>query len=302
MPKIRYRDIKFQKATLAIIALVNEVIDQYRAQGYELTLRQVYYQMVARAYIANNEREYKKLGETISNGRLCGLIDWNAIEDRTRNLRGNSHWNSPGDIVSACAQSFQYDKWAGQEFRVEVWVEKDALVGVVENACRPLDVNFFSCRGYVSQTEMWLAAQRITRRQRFKDGPPTVIIHLGDHDPSGKDMSRDIEERLNLFGAFPIFHRIALNYDQIEEYSPPPNPTKLQDTRSSVYVSEFGYECWELDALEPSVISALIEDWVLRYRDEDKWDARVAAEQEVVSFLEKASGNWDSVTEFLNTL
>jgi len=183
-----------------------------------------------------------------------------------------------------------------------VWVEKDALVGVVESACRPLDVNFFSCRGYVSQTEMWLAAQRIARRQRHKDSPPTVIIHLGDHDPSGKDMSRDIEDRLNLFGAFPIFHRIALNYDQIEQYGPPPNPTKLQDTRSSGYISEFGYECWELDALEPSVISALIEDWVLRYRDEDKWDARVAAEKEAVDFLEKASKNWNQVTEFLNTL
>jgi hypothetical protein len=302
MPKIQYTDIRFQNATLEIIALVNGVIDQYKAQGYDLTLRQVYYQMVSRGHIANNEREYKKLGETISNGRLTGLIDWDSIEDRTRNLKGNSHWRSPGDIVSACASSFQYDKWIGQEFRVEVWVEKDALVGVVEAACRPLDVNFFSCRGYVSQTEMWLAAQRISRLQNFKDGPTTVIIHMGDHDPSGRDMSRDIEARLNLFGAFPIFHRVALNYDQIEKYNPPPNPTKLSDTRATVYVEEFGEECWELDALEPSVLSDLVTEWVLNYRDDEMWDERVAAENESIDFLTKASRNWNQVTEFLNTL
>jgi hypothetical protein len=302
MPQIAYKDIKFQRATLETIELVNGVIGQYKAQGYDLTLRQVYYQMVSRAYIPNNEREYKKLGEIISNGRLAGLIDWNSIEDRTRNLKGNGHWLNARQVIDTYADYFAIDKWAGQQFRVEVWVEKDALVGVIEAACSPLDVSYFSCRGYVSQTEMWIAAQRIARRQRFKDGPPTVIIHLGDHDPSGRDMSRDIEARLNLFGAFPIFHRVALNYDQVEQYGPPPNPTKLEDTRATAYIEEFGHECWELDALEPSVIEELVTDWVLKYRDEDEWEKRADSEQETKTFLKKAAKNWNQVTEFLGTL
>lgn len=177
MPKIQYKEINFRQSSLDLINLVNEVIDDYKAQGYELTLRQVYYQLVARGYIPNNERSYKNIGNLINDGRLAGLIDWYAITDRTRNLRGNSHWDTPADVIASAKYSYLLDKWAGQPNYVEVWVEKDALVDVVGQACRPLDVPYFSCRGYTSQSEMWVAARRFLRQC---DREQRIIIHLGD--------------------------------------------------------------------------------------------------------------------------
>lgn len=266
MAAIQYKVINFQQKSLDLIGLVNQVIDEYSAQGYELTLRQAYYQLVARGYIPNNERSYKNIGNLINDGRLAGLIDWSSITDRTRNIRYNSHWDTPADVINSARYSYQLNKWDGQPNYVEVWVEKDALVDIVSQVCRPLDVPYFSCRGYTSQSEMWTAAQRFClqsgREQR-------IIIHLGDHDPSGIDMTRDIQERLYLFDADVYVKRVALTMDQITTYNPPPNPAKLSDSRCGKYIKEYGYESWELDALEPNVITDLIKNEVTAYRDED---------------------------------
>ena len=144
--KIKYKDISFREKSLELIGLVNKVINEYSKQGYELTLRQAYYQLVARGYIENNERSYKNIGNLINDGRLAGLIDWYAITDRTRNLRTNSHWDKPAEVIESARYSFLLDKWKYQPNYVEVWVEKDALVDIVAKACKPLDVPFFSCR------------------------------------------------------------------------------------------------------------------------------------------------------------
>lgn len=154
MPKIEYKSIKFQQKSLELINLVNQVVEEYQAQGYELTLRQAYYQLVARGYIPNNERSYKNIGNLINDGRLAGLIDWYSITDRTRNLRSNSHWDNPADVIASARYSYLLNKWDGQPNYVEVWVEKDALVDIVGQACRPLDTPYFSCRGYTSQKIM----------------------------------------------------------------------------------------------------------------------------------------------------
>ncbi len=275
--KIAYIETRFNSKTLGLIEAANSIIKEYDALGYELTLRQLYYQFVSRNLIVNTERSYKNLGEVINNGRLAGKISWKAIVDRTRNLVGNSHWEGPGDIVDACARQFQIDKWATQKNRVEVWVEKDALVGVIERACRSLDVSFFSCRGYTSQSEMWVAAMRL--KQYRQGGQTPVIIHLGDHDPSGKDMTRDIDDRLALFMGKPMeVNRIALNMNQIEKYGPPPNPAKITDSRAKDYIEEFGPESWELDALDPKVLHDLVQKTVLSYREEKQWKAAVKIE------------------------
>lgn len=292
MSKICYREIKFRSESLRLIQQVNTIINEYQEMGYSLTLRQVYYQLVSRDVIPNNERSYKNLGSLISDGRMSGLIDWDAIEDRTRNLRKNSHWKSPGSIIDSAAYSFAYDKWADQDNYVEVWVEKDALVGIVGQVCEELDIPYFSCRGYVSQSEMWAAAQRLNYYSGHKN---VHIIHLGDHDPSGKDMSRDNRERLELFGVSVEFQRIALNYDQIEEYSPPPNPTKLTDSRASGYIADFGHECWELDALRPDVIDGLIRDAVTDLCDLDLLQEARDREEIAKETLKAVARDWTAI-------
>ena len=259
--------------------------------------------MVARDIIPNNMRSYKNLGNLINDARLAGLIDWLAIEDRTRNLRGNSHWTEPGKVIESAAYSYRRDHWEGQPNYVEVWVEKDALIGIVGQICGKLDVNHFSCRGYVSQSEMWAAARRLHRRQEA--GQRVVLLHLGDHDPSGKDMSRDIQERLVTFETYGVtFKRLALNMDQVELYNPPPNPAKLSDSRASGYIEEYGDECWELDALEPKVISDLISKNVEKYRDDTLYNAVVEREAEerrqlddLAEHYEAVAENWEEIKE-----
>src|SRR4051812_21015801 len=123
--KICYEKRKFNAASLATIKTANKILEEYAAQGYDLTLRQLYYQFVSRGLIDNKDTEYKKLGSTINDARLGGLIDWNHITDRTRNMRQNSHWDSPREIIETCAEQFLIDKWASQDNYVEVWVEKD---------------------------------------------------------------------------------------------------------------------------------------------------------------------------------
>lgn len=301
MSKIKYVDTKFSKSSLDIIEKANQIIEEYAAQGFDLTLRQLYYQFVSRDLIPNKQSEYKRLGNIINDARLAGLIDWSRITDRTRNLRGLSHWDNPGDIIKSAAHSFQIDKWAYQHFRVEVWIEKDALVGVIEGICNDLDINYFSCRGYTSQSEMWAAAQRIIRHHNR--GQKTIILHFGDHDPSGIDMSRDITERLELFtnGGFEV-HRLALNMNQIDEYSPPPNPAKTTDSRCEGYIRNYGYQSWELDALEPRVISNLIRDAVFEYRDIDLWERDCTRENQEIESLKKAALHWDEVERHLKNI
>nr|WP_308742072.1 hypothetical protein [uncultured Anaerocolumna sp.] len=296
MPKITYKDIKFRDKSLELIFLVNEVIHDYEQQGFNLTLRQVYYQLVARGYIPNNERSYKNIGNLINDGRLAGLIDWYSITDRTRNLRRNSHWNTPSDVIESAKYSYLLDKWAEQPNYVEVWVEKDALVDIVGQVCRRLDVPYFSCRGYTSQSEMWNAAQRFISKDE-KDS--RTIIHLGDHDPSGIDMTRDIQERLELFGADVYVKRVALTMEQIELYNPPPNPTKLTDARATGYIKEFGYECWELDALEPKVISDLIEKEVFLLEDGKIYSAICEKERREKEELQMICDNYQKTVSYL---
>lgn len=290
MSKIRYIKKRFSSHSLEIITTANQIIEEYALQGFSLTLRQIYYQFVARDLIPNNIREYKKLGTVINNGRLAGLIDWEAIVDRTRNLQRNSHWENPREIIETCARAFAIDKWQNQDLRPEVWIEKDALVGVIEGICQKLDVPYFSCRGYTSQSEMWSASQRLERY--FNQAQPAIIIHLGDHDPSGIDMTRDIQDRMGLFMGGVDINRIALNADQVEEFNPPPNPSKVTDPRAKAYIVEFGYNCWELDALEPKIITNLIEKTVISYRDDSKWAEMVALEQEHREALEVVADNF----------
>lgn len=290
MPRIAYQEWNPRPATLVLIGLANQIIERYQAQGFDLTLRQLYYQMVAQDLIPNTQRSYKNLGTAINNGRLAGLIDWRAIVDRTRNLRGIKTWDSPAAVIEECVDSFAIDLWENQPHRVEVWVEKDALVDVVAKACNKYRVDYFSCRGYTSQSELWLAARRLLYHE--DQGKETEVIHLGDHDPSGIDMTRDIQDRLHLFEAEARVRRIALNMDQVLEKNPPPNPAKVTDSRASGYIKRFGRKSWELDALPPEYLVAIIQETISKYIDRDAWKADMAREKEMVGFLRKVQARW----------
>ena len=190
------------------------------------------------------------------------------------------------------------DKWEGQPNYVEVWVEKDALVDVVGQACRPLDIPFFSCRGYTSQSEMWSAAQRFIGQA---DREQRIIIHLGDHDPSGIDMTRDIQDRLDLFGGNVYVKMVALTMGQIATYNPPPNPAKITDSRASKYIEEYGDESWELDALEPKVITDLIKNEVTAYRDDELYREICSTESKGKEELKMLCNRYNDAVAYLES-
>jgi hypothetical protein len=289
VPKICYIDKEFRSGSRDVIDWANGIIREYELQGFQLTLRQLYYQMVARDLVENTQRSYKRIGSILSDARLAGLVDWFSIEDRTRKLAGNPHWKNPKSIIESALHSYAIDKWVNQPFRVEVWIEKDALSGVISGVCQELDIDYFSCLGYTSASEMWRAGRRL--RRYLHGGQVPVVIHLGDLDPSGVDMTRDIEDRLNMFAESAVnVDRIALNEDQIDKYNPPPNPTKLTDSRAGGYISVYGFDSWELDALEPKVMVDLIRQTVLSFRDDTCWQAALDKEATDKQALRDAMG------------
>lgn len=297
MPKITYIHKRFSQDSLSIIGEAEAICEQYTTQGYTLTLRQLYYQFVSRNLLSNTEQSYKRLGSIINDARLAGYIDWLHLEDRTRNLRSLPHWDTPSSIVESAASQYRRDRWATQPYRIEVWVEKDALIGVLDVVCGRNDVPYFSCRGYASQSEVWNASQRMKRHQRGDQH--TAVIYLGDHDPSGLDMGRDIQHRLDIFVGGVIIERIALNMDQVTQYNLPPNPAKLTDARAQRYIEEHGDQSWELDALEPTVLDQLIQDAIDSFRDDNLWAEAAEQEEQERTGLNEIVRRWESVMEYL---
>jgi hypothetical protein len=297
MPKICYVERRFAKSSLKVIEQANEIIAEYEAAGFTLTLRQLFYQFVSRDLIPNTQKSYKTLGSIINDARLAGLIDWHSMEDRTRNIVAWQTWDSPGEMIEYRARTYAVDRWNEQEHRVEVWIEKDALAGVFNGVCSELQVPYFSCRGYTSQSEMWSAGQRL--KEYVDAGQTPVVLHFGDHDPSGQDMTRDITDRLEMFMGGIELKRLALNMDQIEEYEPPPNPAKTTDSRYAKYIELYGEESWELDALSPEVLAGLVRDAVAELRDEELWEEAMAEETEHKRLLAAVAEKWDTITRRL---
>lgn len=297
--------LRFGPAANNLLVQAIEITEEYAADGYEMTLRQLYYQLVSRDMLPNNQNEYDRLGDIIARGRLAGFVDWDFIVDRTRNLEEVSTWNAPTDIIRAAASSFKIDLWKDQKMRPEVWIEKDALLGVIEPICKRLRLPYFSCRGYSSLSEMHSAGMRFSQYIADHKQCP-IIFHMGDHDPSGLDMTRDIRDRLSMFingnlnfgieGGFimPV-QRLALNMEQIEEHDPPPNPTKFSDSRSSSYVEEYGNSSWELDALDPPTMEGLIQAAFDQHVNRKAWSASATREAKLREPITLASQNWDAV-------
>jgi hypothetical protein len=261
---------------VAMIETINGILDEYAGQGFVLSLRQLYYQLVARDLIPNTVRSYKNTGVLVSDARLAGLIDWDMIEDRGRQTVAQSHWRNPAQIVDAAAHQFCIDKWVDQAYRIEVMVEKDALSGVLEPVCRELDVAITANKGYSSSSTMHEIGQRLARYAKYDQR--VVILYLGDHDPSGIDMTRDVAERLALFSGLAADQlevvRLALNMAQIEQWRPPENPAKETDARFAAYQAEFGESSWELDAIEPAALADLVREAVFSRRDIDLYEAQ----------------------------
>lgn len=305
----------------ALLQRINAIITEYQQAGYRLTLRQLYYQLVARDIVPNTKRSYQNMGRLLNDGRMMGLVDWDAIEDRTRIPRKASEFEDLSSLSRAALAAFRLDRWEGQRNYVELWVEKDALAGVLLPIANEWHINLMVNRGYSSQSAMFEAAKRFARaRQNLPRAPPELdeprgaladsirkrdglpkpkprregvgltIIYLGDHDPSGEDMVRDVGSRLATFGVPVNVEKIALTMNQVDEYDPPPNPAKMTDSRAEKYVAEHGDSSWEVDALKPDVLQRIIRERLRELVDRDAMETVIDRELQLKELYRKVLG------------
>ena len=278
-------DLHLSKINTDRLLTINSIIDEYASDGYKLTLRQLYYQLVSRDKIPNAQKEYAKLSTLLVKGRMAGVVDWAAIEDRLR-VPYLPYWvtDVPGAIKDTIDQ-YRLDRQEDQDRYIELWVEKDALSGVLRRVTQQYHIRLMVNRGYSSCSAMYAAYNRLLIPEL--DDKETTILYLGDHDPSGLDMVRDITDRLNEFGVYPTVEHIALTMDQIEEHRPPPNPTKITDPRAKEYLSNFGNTSWEVDALTPQTLTRLIESRLHDLIDIEQFDLQLLREERDKETLKK---------------
>jgi hypothetical protein len=306
--KKKYRDIKLSAANRTRLQMINGIITEYQRANYVLTLRQLYYQLVTRDVIPNNVKEYAKLSTLLKEGRMGGIVDWNAIEDRLRVPSQPSSFESPEQILDACINQYELPRMDGQPVYVEVWVEKDALSGVLKRVTEPFHIPILVNRGYSSVSAMHEAYKRF--KAAYENDQHIRILYLGDFDPSGMDMLRDIKSRILEFFVgehcnddddlteqyweraaeylnfnFDIVP-VALTRQQIRQYTPPPNPAKISDPRAAKFIEEHGASSWEVDALKPEVLDAILTKAIKENIDEAKYKKKISEEKKDIKKLQ----------------
>ena len=289
--KEAFRELRLTGKTKQYLNQIIKIIEQYQAEGYRLTLRQLYYQLVAGGITPNQKKEYNKLSRILTDARMGGLVDWSVIEDRVRLPKFPSEWDSIQDAVNSLCAQYRLPRWADQIFYVELWTEKDAIAGILEPLTKKYHIHLVVNRGYSSASAMYDASKRFL--QAIGQDHKVVVLYLGDHDPSGLDMDRDIKDRIEEFGAEIEYKRIGLTWEQIQQYHPPPNPAKFQDPRAAEYIKKYGRSSWEVDALPPNVLHQLVEKSIQNYVDRAKYNAWIDKETKEIKQLKKKTDEID---------
>lgn len=273
MSRQAYKRIKFTSPIIELIGLMSEICDDYESQGLVLTARQLFYRLVSTDVIPNTVKSYKRITSVINDAKMAGLLDWDMFEDRTRSFKQYRTYRNPAQILNEASSAYFKDLWEGQSHRVFCTIEKDALYGVLERVCLGNCVPLLAARGYPSSTVL---RKFVEDEVRGIGAERIVMLHFGDHDPSGIDMTRDLQERIDVFAAeYGIeisISRLALNFDQIRELNPPPNPAKMTDSRVGGYIAKFGKKSWELDAVEPRRLVAIAREAIFDGVDMKKWN------------------------------
>ena len=270
--KQSFRDkLHLNKKNKELLETINEIIEEYSMEGYKLTLRQLFYQLVSRDIIPNEQKEYAKLSRLLTEGRMAGFVDWSAIEDRNRVPYIPYSVDDIEDAIEDTINQYRLDRQEGQNNHVELWVEKDALSGVLKRITQKYHIKLVVNKGYSSTSAMYDAYKRFS--EKIEDNKKVIILYLGDHDPSGLDMIRDIHQRTCEFligdsidplgdDEIPNFQvrPIGLTMEQIKKFNPPPNPAKLKDPRGTGYIKKYGNVAWEVDALNPETLLELVKE------------------------------------------
>jgi hypothetical protein len=243
------------------------------AAAHPMTVRGVFYQMVKLGAVTKTENECKRtVNRLLTKMRLAGELPFDWIADNTRWMRKPRTHGSMETALAEVARTYRRALWDGQDAYVEVWCEKDALAGVLYEVTDPFDVPLMVTRGGCSLSFLYEAAQAIRAQRR-----PAYLYYLGDYDNSGILIPRAVERRLRAFAPNAIIHfeRLAVNQEQINEWSLPTRPSKV---RSRHFTSS---ESVELDAVSAPILRSLVEAAIRRHLDDAALDRtkRIEAEE-----------------------
>jgi len=301
--KQQYVKKRFTQKNRELLSYIQILVKQYQDRGYRLTLRQLYYRLVSDKVFENETRYYKSLSELLTNARLAGLVDWDIIVDRIRRPYIKSEFDGAKHLIESAIRSFRLPRHCDQDYYVELWTEKDALAEVLEPIANQYHVPLVINRGYSSASAMYRASHRFISAEhtesKINHYQSPVIIYLGDHDPSGLDMDRDISARLKQFWADVEFRRIALTMDQIDDHSLAPDPAKVNDSRFKKYAQKYGRKSWEVDSLDPPTLDAIVREALEEYIDMDVYNKWIPRENKIKEELENIAhdlGNFDFTT------
>jgi len=263
---------------------INAVLDELR--GYwPVTLRQLYYRLVAAGDIDNHIREYKTLSRLLTSARYNGLVDWESIEDRSRATLWAPVWLDTVEFfeneMDQFMQGYRRDLLQSQDEALEVWVEKDALSRVIARAAHRYGVLVVAGRGFSSTS--YLHQFRLRVEARAAEGKPTRILYFGDLDPSGWEMLPAMMRRL--WGEMKLEGKVsgvrcALTPEQVDKYQLKHKPDALKDgdPRAGAYRAQFGDLAVELDALPPDELEQLVRGSILAGVDRSKMQTEQIAE------------------------
>ena len=237
---------------------------------WPLTVRQVYYQAVARLLIANALYEYQRVSKMVAKLRRIDLVSWDAIEDRTR--RTTDKRGVPGMYEFIAEQSEYFLDWRyyhrcrvqEQDVYLEAAIEKDALSSIVEDVLWPYCTRLNVVRGQVSATMVNDMAGRFSAAHR--NGQRPVLLYFGDLDPSGVAIPLSLIEKMQEYHAVDVtLDRRALNPDQVGRFNLPSDfeAAKVTDPNYARWVRNYpDVPATELDALHPGVLRELVKDAV----------------------------------------
>jgi hypothetical protein len=252
---------------------------------WPLTLRQIYYRLVAAGHLENTRSKYNDLSNLIKHMRLDDWMPWEVLEDRVRRVSEKRGWEDHNEFMEAHVDDFLegYERcyFQDQERYVELWTEKDALSQVFEKVAYPYCIRAVTCRGYQSIT--FLDGFRQRARSAQSRGQIPVILYFGDMDPSGYQMleaiKQTLEDEMDLWGV--EYDRVALTPDQIMNYELPHDPqaVKVTDKRYRKYVQRFGDLAVELDALHPQALRKLAVEAIENHFDMDLFREQMEVEQ-----------------------
>ena len=204
-----------------------------------MTIRQLFYQMIGVLGIENSQRSYRLIGRIMTIARRDKRCPYEWICDRTRPTYEPSVWDNPSQYAVTVKRGYRRDYWQDQRYHVEIWCEKDTVTGSIQDVTDELGITVRVGRGFTSETRAWEIAQILAQT-----GHANVVLFLGDHDPSGRDIERDWAARLRMHGSGPFeIRRLAINKADIKTYKLPPQRVKMSDTRSTRFIRAHGREC-----------------------------------------------------------